>query len=81
MLELMRPCETGERAGFDRADGVHETGRAGQSGNVRVTQEFEAAPGKVLPEGGEHGQGENKITDGTPADDQDFIFGHGSAVD
>ena len=67
--------EAGERAGFDGADGVHEPSVECEGGDVRVTEDFEMGVGKLPPQGREHRQGEDEVTDGSATDDEDFAFG------
>ena len=62
--------EAGQRTVFDRAEGIDQAGRFGQRGDPRIREHLKTRVGRGFPQGVEHRKGEDKITEGTAADDQ-----------
>src|SRR5689334_16657291 len=74
--------EAGERTGFDGTESVNDAGGASQFRDTRVTEEFEMCVWKGGAQGADGGKGEDEVTDGAAADDEDLaaLFGHGVSV-
>ena len=77
--QILFQCATaGEKprqtARFNRLHAVRQTARHGELGDVRITKHFEVRLGKLSAQGGNGRQCENKIADGSAANDQNLGF-------